>query len=448
LAKAGDLVDMEGFAVAEECRTLGIPCRLIKGVTDFGDHDGKEDIRTHLGPVSENVAEVVLRILSSVRSLSDARSLQWELKYRAGCARPAAGAQPPLYWGIQKQDCSGTMGDAFGAPLRVAREDTRHFDLGAERVNVPAGIVTDSAPKAVTPSDAVHGPPVNPASGGPAAGALLPKLLRFTRVEHTLFSLPLLFAGAWLGADGHCPPLRTLALIALVGTGARTFGMAVNRIVDRDLDAENPRTAQRELPAGRLSLWQAYVVAAAGMAAYLLGCAWLGPTVLKLSLVPIVPLALYSFLKRFTSLCHYGIGLCLALAPLGAYVAVTGGLAFSPQVIGLAVFTFGWMSGFDIIYALLDVEFDRAHGVRSLPAAVGPVRAQWIAAMTHLISAAALIRLWYDGAGMMSGLALLVALGALGAAYWQRLPVSFRFFPVSVIAGMAGALVVLLERFP
>ena len=349
LANAGELVDMEGFAVADLCRELGIPCCLIKGVTDFGDRDGKADIRKHLDSVSAEVAGHVLQALA----------------LRAG-----------------------------------------------------------------------------------APGALVPKLLRFTRVEHTLFSLPLLFAGAWLGAGGHCPSVRALALIALVGTGARTFGMAINRIVDRDIDARNPRTAQRELPAGRLSLFQGYAIAAAGLAAYLLGCALLGRTVLMLAFVPLVPLAFYSFLKRFTCLCHYGIGLCLALAPLGAFVAVSNGLAFTPEIGLLVLFTFGWMSGFDIVYALLDLDFDRAAGVRSLPAALGPIRAQVVAALTHLISAAALVWLWYRAGGITSGLALLVALGAMAAAYWQSIPVHVRFFPISIIAGVAGALVVLMERLP
>lgn len=349
LAAVGDLVDMEGFAVAEACREAGIACCLVKGVTDFGDGNGKQDIREHLAAVSETVAQHVAEILEG-------------------------------------------------------------------RGAVPGGVV--------------------------------PAVLRFTRVEHTVFSLPLLFAGAWLGAGGRCPSLSKLALIALVGTGARTFGMAVNRIADRDIDARNPRTARRELPAGRLSLPQAWSIAGAGLLAYLLGCALLGRTVLMLSFVPLVPLAVYSFLKRFTSLCHYGIGLCLALAPLGAFVAVSGGIAFTPAAWLLAVFTFCWMSGFDIIYGLLDIEFDRAHGVRSLPAALGAARAQVVAGVTHLISAAALAGLWYSAGGVMSGLALLVALGALAAAYWQRIPVHIRFFPISAVAGIAGALVVLMEQLP
>ena len=345
MARVGDLVDMEGYAVAAVCRELHVPCRLIKGVTDGADENWEADIRQHLDAVSETVAGHVIQVL----------------------------------------------GGAAGASVPLGR-----------------------------------------------------KLLRFTRAEHTIFSLPLLFAGAWLGAGGRCPSLKALALLALVGVGARTFGMALNRIIDRRMDAQNPRTAQRELPTGQLSLAQGYAVAAAGLAAYLLGCALLGRTVLLLSFVPVVPLALYSFLKRFTSLCHYGIGVCLALAPLGAFVAVSGGLSFTPAVLLLALFTFGWISGFDIIYGLLDLEFDRAHGVRSLPAALGSLRAQYVAALTHMVSAAALAGLWYNQGGVLSGIALLVATGAMAAAYWQKIPVHVRFFPISAIAGVAGALVVLL----
>jgi len=184
------------------------------------------------------------------------------------------------------------------------------------------------------------------------------KLHSFTKVEHTIFSLPLLFAGAWLGAGGM-PSIRSLLLIALVGLGARTFGMAINRILDKNIDAKNPRTQNRELPSGKLSMGQGAAVAAIGMALYFAGCGLLGSTVLKLSLVPLIPLSLYSLLKRFTPLCHYGIGICLAIAPLGAFVAVTNTIAFTPEVLLLSLFTFCWMSGFDIIYALLDIDFDR-----------------------------------------------------------------------------------------
>ncbi len=347
LSKYGELVDMEGYAVARVCEEHGIPCIMIKGVTDFGDHKGKKDIQTHINPVSETVADAILQCLK----------------------KPDA----------PESDSSG----------------------------------------------------------------LLKKLHSFTKLEHTIFSLPLLFAGAWLGAGGM-PPLKILLLIALVGLGARTFGMAINRILDKDIDAKNPRTKNRELPAGKLSMAQGAGVALVGMLIYFLGCALLGSTVLKFSLVPLVPLCLYSLLKRFTPLCHYGIGVCLGLAPLGAFVAVTNSMSFSPEVIVLAIFTFCWISGFDIIYALMDIDFDRANGVRSIPAALGSTGAQLVAAITHLLSFAMLVMLWMSVGGALSFLALLISAGAFGVAYLQRIPVHVRFFPISAVAGIAGALVVLL----
>ncbi len=229
-----------------------------------------------------------------------------------------------------------------------------------------------------------------------------------------------------------------------MGLGARTFGMAVNRILDKNIDAKNPRTKNRELASGTLTMAQGYGVAVAGLTIYFVGCALLGPTVLKLSWFPLIPLALYSLLKRFTPLCHYGIGVALAMAPLGAYVAVTNSVALPPQLLLLALFTFCWISGFDIIYALLDMEFDRANKVRSIPAALGPKGAQLVAALTHLVSFAALVMLWMPAGGGLSFIALLVSAGAFGAAYLQSIPIGVRFFPISAIAGIAGALVVLL----
>jgi len=189
---------------------------------------------------------------------------------------------------------------------------------------------------------------------------------------------------------------------------------------------------------------QGAAVAAMGMALYFAGCGLLGSSVLKLSLVPLIPLSLYSLLKRFTPLCHYGIGICLAIAPLGAFVAVTNTIAFTPEVLLLSLFTFCWMSGFDIIYALLDIDFDREHGIRSIPAALGMRGAQLVAAVTHLAAFAALVLLWMSVGGTLSFIALLVSAGAFGAAYLQSIPVHVRFFPISAIAGIAGALVVLL----
>ena len=273
----------------------------------------------------------------------------------------------------------------------------------------------------------------------------LAAVLRFAKVEHSVFSLPLLFAGAWLGSDGGWPSWQVLALIALAGIGARTLGMAMNRILDRRLDALNQRTAQRELPSGKMSLAMSYGVAAGGGAIYLLACWGLGPLCLKLSAVPVAPLIVYSLLKRFTVLCHFGIGLCLGLAPLGAFVAASGSLEFNAQIMLLALYSFCWISGFDIIYAVLDIDSDRQTGVRSIPAAVGCNRAQIISALVHLIAIGAGVWLWQlGGGGIISGIAMAVAIGGFMMGYWQRLPINVRFFPVSIISGVAGSMVPLL----
>jgi len=279
------------------------------------------------------------------------------------------------------------------------------------------------------------------------------KVMSFAKIEHSLFSLPLLLAGAKLGSEAKTgaagatigglagwPELRTLGLIAMAGVGARTMGMAMNRIFDRKLDALNPRTAGRELPSGRMSLAAGLGVAAGGLGAYLLACWMLGPVCLALSAVPAVPLITYSLLKRFTNLCHFGIGLCLALAPLGAYVAASGTVSMSQSVWLLALFTFCWMSGFDIIYALQDMESDRQTGVRSLPVSLGAGRASAVAAGVHVVALAALALLWRStGGGWLSAAAGCVAVAAFVLGHLPSIPAAKRFFPISAIASVAGA---------
>ena len=292
---------------------------------------------------------------------------------------------------------------------------------------------------------------------------LLAAVMRFVRIEHTLFSLPLLLAGAYLGAGGRWPGAWVLVWIVLAGAGARTLGMAMNRIFDRDLDARNDRTAGRELPAGRMTLAAAWCVAGGGLGLYVGTCAALGPMCLALCPLPAAVLGGYSLLKRVTSLCHFGIGLCLAMAPLAAYIAAASqsldlgldipaalqALDFSLEILLLALFAFFWISGFDIIYALMDIDFDRQAGVHSIPAALGPLAAQVVAAGMHLIAAGALVWLWVlVGRGMLSAAALGVAGGAFAAAYCQRIPVAKRFFPLSAVAGVAGALVPMLGGLP
>jgi 4-hydroxybenzoate polyprenyltransferase len=271
--------------------------------------------------------------------------------------------------------------------------------------------------------------------------ATLRHILNFTKIEHTAFSLPLIFTGAWLGAGHRFPPFTILLLIVVAAVGARVFGMAMNRILDRHIDRLNPRTANRELPAGKMSVGLALGIAAGGLLVYLWACWLLGGWCLVLAPIPLIPLLGYSLLKRFTPFCHFGIGLCLALAPLGAYVAAAGHARFSGTVILFAGFVFCWLSGADIIYALMDIDFDRQHRIHSLPAWLGADGALRVAAGTHLLAWLILVAVVLQiGGGAMAWLTLAVTAGFFVLMYVPSIPVPSRFFPISTLAGIAGAL--------
>lgn len=266
-------------------------------------------------------------------------------------------------------------------------------------------------------------------------------ILNFTKIEHTAFSLPLIFTGAWLGAGHRFPAIHVMLLIVVAAVGARVFGMAMNRLFDRHIDRLNPRTAGRELPAGKMRVATALMIAGSGLAVYLTACLGLGGWCLMLAPIPLVPLLGYSLLKRFTPFCHFGIGLCLALAPLGAYVAAAGHARFSMAVTLFAGFVFCWLSGADIIYALMDIDSDRRHNIHSLPAWLGAEGALRVAAGAHLSAWAMLVVvIRILGGGMVSWLALAVTGGFLVLMYVPAIPVGRRFFPISTLAGIAGAL--------
>ena len=227
----------------------------------------------------------------------------------------------------------------------------------------------------------------------PAAASLVDRArtyARFVKIEHALFSLPLILAGAWLAAPGGVA-LPALGWIALAGTGARTAALALNRLLDHAIDAKNPRTRSRELPSGAMKIAEGWGVALAGAALYAFSAAKLNPLCLALSPVPLIVFAVYPLLKRVTPLCHFGVGAALALSPLGGYLAVRPDLGAAFRDAGpLALFTLGWVAGFDIIYATLDAEFDRSAGVRSLPAALGTERARYVSLACHALAFSAL----------------------------------------------------------
>lgn len=188
------------------------------------------------------------------------------------------------------------------------------------------------------------------------------RLARLVRLEHTVFALPFAYVGALLAVDGW-PGLDVMAWITLAMVGARTLAMSLNRLVDAELDARNPRTAGRELPAGVLTRAQVIVLCALALAVYLVAVWQLDPVVRWLWPIPVVLFVVYPYLKRATWLCHLWLGASLGLAPVGAWVAVTGELPWEAWALGAAVCL--WVAGFDLFYALFDREHDLEVGLHS-----------------------------------------------------------------------------------
>lgn len=197
---------------------------------------------------------------------------------------------------------------------------------------------------------------------------------------HTVFALPFALLSAVLAAGG-VPDGRTLFWILVAMVGARSAAMSFNRIVDRRIDAKNPRTARREIPAGVVSPAAAALFCALSAALFVLAAAQLNRLCLVLSPVALAIVLGYSYAKRFTPFAHLFLGLALAIAPVGAWVAVTGAFALPPILLGFAVLF--WVAGFDVVYSLQDEEFDRSEGLRSIPARFGAARALQIARLFH-----------------------------------------------------------------
>jgi len=213
------------------------------------------------------------------------------------------------------------------------------------------------------------------------------------RLEHALFSLPLFISGALLAGPGRFPSWLDWLYIAVAGTSARNLALALNRFIDRHIDSRNPRTSTRELPAGRLNTLQVQFFIALNLVLYAVSAWLIAPICLVLGWIPLAIFTLYPFMKRFTSLCHFGVGAGLAMAPLGGYLAAAKEWPLSVPAWLLAGFTFLWVSGFDIIYAQADVEYDRRTGVHSLPARLGGV-AMRVSAALHMGAILALLLLW------------------------------------------------------
>lgn len=210
--------------------------------------------------------------------------------------------------------------------------------------------------------------------------ATLRVYLEMIRFAHTVFALPFAFMGAILAADG-IPTGRTLWWILVAMVGARSGAMGTNRIADRYLDALNPRTRDRALPRGRITLGEAMAFVVVSFGLFLLAAWMLNPLCLALAPLAILIICGYSYTKRFTAGSHLVLGLSLALAPIGAWVAVRGEIAVPAIVLGLAVLF--WVAGFDILYAFQDIDFDRRTGLLSIPAWLGTARGLVLAAIFH-----------------------------------------------------------------
>jgi 4-hydroxybenzoate polyprenyltransferase len=233
---------------------------------------------------------------------------------------------------------------------------------------------------------------------------------RLVKIEHTVFALPFAYVGAFLAVNGR-PSGHDLIWVTLAMVGARSLAMALNRLIDAGIDARNPRTAGRELPSGQLSVAQVVVFCAASLALFLLAVWQLNPLVHWLWPIPVAGFVLYPYLKRFTWLCHFWLGAVDGLAPVGAWVAITGKLPWQAWLLGAAVAF--WVAGFDLFYALFDEEIDRREGLHSIVTRFGVRGAFAGARLSHAAAVACLVA---------AGLGLPV-----GAVYW---------IGVAVVAGL------------
>jgi 4-hydroxybenzoate polyprenyltransferase len=234
-----------------------------------------------------------------------------------------------------------------------------------------------------------------------AAGTYPRRFASLVKIEHTVFALPFAYVGALLCINS-IPSAHDLVWITLAMIGARSLAMGLNRLIDAAIDARNPRTAGRELPSGLLSRGQVIVFCAASLAVFLVAVFQLDPIVRWLWPIPVAAFVVYPYLKRWTWLSHAWLGAVDGLAPVGAWVAITGHLPWPAWALGAAVAL--WVSGFDLFYSLFDLEFDRDQGLHSFATRFGERRLFWGARLAH--------------AGTV---ALLAAVGFgldLGTLYW------------------------------
>jgi len=278
------------------------------------------------------------------------------------------------------------------------------------------------------------------------------KYLSLVTFTHTIFAMPFAIIGFFLAVTttSYHFKWQELVMMLLCMVFARNSAMAFNRYLDRDIDAKNPRTKQRDIPAGRISPANALTFTIINCLLFI-GTTWfINPLCFYLSPVALLVVLGYSATKRFTALCHLVLGLGLSLAPIGAYLVVTGQFALTPLFFSLAVLC--WVSGFDIIYAMQDEDFDRSENLHSIPAYLGKVNALRLSTFLHILSAAFVIMpAFYINAGICYYVGIAFFCSMLIYQHLLVKPtdlsrVNFAFMTTNGIASVVFAVLFLLDR--
>ena len=287
------------------------------------------------------------------------------------------------------------------------------------------------------------------------ASVSLNNYLSLVKFSHTIFALPFALVGFFLGTyfTNHNFELKTFILVLGCMVFARSAAMAFNRLVDRDIDLQNPRTAVREIPAGKISINAARIFVVINCLAFILCTYFINKTCFYLSPIALLVILGYSYTKRFTSLCHFVLGLGLGLAPVGAFIAVTNQFYLIPILYGLTVFL--WVAGFDIIYALQDESFDKQYKLNSIPSSIGQKRARLLSIIVHVFASFTMIYASFLASENYSSLGILHWIGSIAfiiLIFYQHIIISQKgldkiglaFFTTNGIASVLfGALFIL-----
>lgn len=232
--------------------------------------------------------------------------------------------------------------------------------------------------------------------------------IELIKFQHSVFALPFAYFGAFV-SEMKIPDLKILLWITVAMVGARSFAMALNRLIDIEIDRQNPRTSERALPKGLLSIKNVIIFSIISLAVFIIAVYNLAPLCRYLWPLVVIPFIIYPYTKRFTWLSHFILGICLGLAPIGAWIAVTNTISSDSILIGIAVMF--WVAGFDIFYALQDIDFDKKHGLFSIPARFGVKKSLNIIKLLHALSV--IILIWI---GIRLGLGIFYYIGVLIAA--------------------------------